>query len=93
MVLECTLTKRPEEFMGLLVGSVPLGRSWQGDLIQREFAGEKKTILRLEALLPSSSRKNSAAALSATDHQSSGARISRKPEGRECCLSMQGKDN
>lgn len=67
MVLECTLTKRAEEFMGLLVGFVPLGRSWQGDLIQREFAGEKKNILRLEGLLPSSSRQNNAPTLSATN--------------------------
>lgn len=67
MVLECTLTKRHEEFMGSLVESVPLGRSWQGDLIQREFAGEKKAILRPEGLLPSSSRQKSASTLSATN--------------------------
>lgn len=66
MVLECTLTNRAEEVKGLLVGSVPLRRSWQGDLIQREFAGKKKTILRLEGLLPSSSMQNSASTLSAT---------------------------
>lgn len=67
MVMEHTLTTIADEFTGLLVGSVPLGRSWQGVLIQREFAGEKKTILRLKGLLSSSSRQNNVSILSATN--------------------------
>lgn len=54
LVLKCMLTRRAEESMGLLLGTVPVQGSCQSNFIQGQYAGEKKAILRLDGLLPSS---------------------------------------